>query len=191
MIRALIFDCFGVLYRDNLSMLYDVVPEEHHRALRDIIHATDYGMMTREEYYRDIAALASRTIDEIRNIESKQHSRDDEMIAFTQRFRPEYKVGLLSNIDTDSMNRMFPPSERTQLFDAFVISGEVGITKPSAGIFLHAATELGLLPEECLMIDDIPSNVEGARMTGMQAVLFTTRRQLELDLSKLLEKKDA
>ncbi len=187
MIRALIFDCFGVLYRDNLSMLYDVVPKEQYRALRDIIHATDYGMMTREQYYQEVAELAKLPVEDIRGIESRQHSRDNEMIAYSQTFRPTYKVGLLSNIDTDSMNRIFPLEERSQLFDAFVISGEIGITKPSAAIFEHAATELGLLPEECLMIDDIPSNVEGARMTGMQALLFTTRRQLEIDLTALLE----
>lgn len=168
-------------------MLYDAVQKEQHQALRDIIHATDYGMMTREEYYQEVAKLANLTTDEVRAIESRQHSRDNEMIAYSQTFRPTYKVGLLSNIDTDTMNHIFPPDERAQLFDAFVISGEVGVTKPSGQIFEYATVQLELRPEECLMIDDILGNVEGARMIGMQAVLFTTRRQLEIDLAKLLD----
>jgi HAD superfamily hydrolase (TIGR01509 family) len=191
MIRALIFDCFGVLYRDNISMLYDTVRPEQYQDMQDIIHATDYGLLTREEYYTQIAALAGKTPDEIRQIESKQHSRDDEMIAYAQTLKSKYKVALLSNIDPDTMQRLFPEPQRSELFDAFIISGEVGITKPSPEIFAIAARKLGVLPEECLMIDDLLKNVEGARMAGMQAVLFTTRRQLEQDLPSLLAEQHA
>ena len=185
MIKAIIFDCFGVLYRDNISMLYDAVPLESRQALQDIIHATDYGFMSREEYYRDVAALAGKTLDEIRDLESRQHSRDERMIAYSQTFRPQYKVGLLSNIDSDTIRRLFPNFE--ELFDVFVVSGDEGVTKPSVEIFEIAAMKLGLRPEECVMIDDIARNVEGAEMAGMQALLFTTQRQLEQDLPRLLE----
>lgn len=166
-------------------MLYDAVPRENRQALQDIVHATDYGFMTRENYYESIAELAGKTIEDIREIEKKQHSRDPAMIAYAQTFRPKYKVGLLSNIDSDTIRRLFPDYE--ELFDVFVVSGDVGVTKPSVGIFEIAAAQLGLPPEECLMIDDIPENVEGAKMAGMQALLFTGRYQLEQDLSKMLE----
>lgn len=191
MIKGIIFDCFGVLYRDNISMLYDAVPRNMQRDLRDIIHATDFGMLSREDYYMKIAEISGNTPEEIAEIESRQHVRDESMISYTQTFKPKYKVGLLSNIDVDSMNRMFPSPQREELFDAFVVSGEVGVTKPSAQIFNIAATRLGLLPEECVMIDDLISNVEGAQMAGMHALLFTNQRQLDMDIKQLLERLDA
>ena len=186
MIRAVIFDCFGVLYRDNLSLLYDAVPTDKHQALQDIIHATDHGYLTRDEYYSQVSELAGKTPEDIKAIELRQHSRDEDMIQFTQTLKPEYKIGLLSNIDHDTMQRMFPEPMRSQLFDTFVISGDEGITKPAAEIFHIAAEKLGLRPEECVMIDDLEKNVTGAQMAGMQAIQFTSRTQLEKELSRLL-----
>lgn len=186
MIQALIFDCFGVLYRDNLSMLYDAVPERHHQALKDIIHATDNGFLSREEYYANIADLATTSIDQVRGIERQQHSRDDAMIAYSQTFKPDYKVGLLSNIDGDTIDRLFPEPERSQLFDAVVASGEVGTVKPSIQIFEIAATRLGLEPESCVMIDDLSANIAGAELAGMQGIVFTSQQKLQLDIARLL-----
>ena len=191
MIRALIFDCFGVLYRDNLSMLYDAVPTESHPAMQDIIHATDHGFLSRDEYYEKIAELAGISITDVKAIELRQHQRDESMIAYTQTFKPEYKIGLLSNIDSGTMAKLFPEPKRSELFDAFVISGDVGIVKPTLEIFEIAAHRLGLLPEECVMIDDLPKNVDAAKQVGMHGVLFTTQRNLEQRLGELLGEQHA
>ena len=186
MIRAIIFDCFGVLYRDNVSMLYDVVPPQLVGELKDIIHATDHGFLSREDYYQKIAELAGKTPADIRALEQRQHQRDEAMLAFSQTFKPHYKVAMLSNIDAGTMAKLFPEPERSQLFDAFVISGEVGVTKPTPEIFEIVAQRLGVLPAECVMIDDLPSNIEGAQLAGMQGLVFSSRRQLELDMARLL-----
>lgn len=189
MIKAIIFDCFGVLYRDNISMLYDEVPNNQRQALQDIIHATDYGFLSRGEYYARIAEIAGKTPEEIRAVDDRQHTRDERMIAYSQEFRPAYKVALLSNIDSETIRRLFPNFE--QLFDAFVVSGDVGMTKPSVELFEFTAAKLGLPPEGCLMIDDLPKNVEGAKLAGMKAVLFTSQRQLEEDLLVVLGQENA
>jgi HAD superfamily hydrolase (TIGR01509 family) len=186
MIRAVIFDCFGVLYRDNSSLLYDAVPVDKYQALQDIIHATDHGYLTRDEYYAQVADIANTTPEKIKAIDHRQHSRDEDMIQFTQTLKPQYKIGLLSNIDHDTMQRMFPEPMRSELFDMFVVSGDVGVTKPAAEIFHIAADTLGLRPEECVMIDDLEKNVTGAQMAGMQALQFISRPQLEKELSQLL-----
>jgi epoxide hydrolase-like predicted phosphatase len=57
-----------------------------------------------------------------------------------------------------------------ELFDAVVISSEVGMRKPERRIFLHAAGLLGLEPHECVFIDDIEANVAGAVACGMAGV---------------------
>ena len=175
-----------MLYRDNISMLYDQVAPEHRQKMQDIIRATDYGFLSREEYYQDIADLAGKTPDDIQQVEKKQHARDEQMITYTQTFRPNYKIGLLSNIDVGTMEKLFPEPQRGELFDAFIISGEVGMIKPSVEIFELAASRLGVKPEECVMIDDLIKNVESANLAGMQGVLFTSQVQLAKDLDRIL-----
>jgi putative hydrolase of the HAD superfamily len=64
----------------------------------------------------------------------------------------------------------YPRQDFPGLFDAVVISSEVGMRKPEARIFLHAAGLLDVAPAECVFIDDMDSNVRaavGCGMTGM------------------------
>lgn len=186
MIKALIFDCFGVLYRDNLSMLYEVVPKEKQQELHDIVHATDHGFISRADYFEKIAELSGKETSDIREIENRQFSRNETLIARAKELKSDFKIGLLSNIGDETMDRLFPEPERSELFDAFVLSSEVGLIKPAVELFQVTAERLGYEPEECLMIDDIPVNVGGARLAGMQAVLFTTNYEFEQNLERLL-----
>ena len=69
----------------------------------------------------------------------------------------------------------YPRADFPALFDAVVISGEVGMRKPEPGIFLHAAEALGLDPRECAFVDDVAANVAAAAACGMTGVLHTER----------------
>ena len=57
------------------------------------------------------------------------------------------------------------------LFDEEIRSGQVGVRKPGPEIYRLAAERLGVEPEACLFVDDIPANVEGARAVGMWGLL--------------------
>jgi len=46
--------------------------------------------------------------------------------------------------------------------------------KPHPDIFLEAARRLGVAPEHCVVFEDAPLGVEGARRAGMKAVALTT-----------------
>ena len=72
------------------------------------------------------------------------------------------------------------------MFDAVVISGEVGMRKPEEGIFLHAAQALGLAPAECVFIDDMQANVAAAIGCGMTGVLHAEAESTAAALRDLL-----
>jgi putative hydrolase of the HAD superfamily len=79
------------------------------------------------------------------------------------------RTGLLSN----SWGNEYPRELWAELFDAVVISCEVGMRKPDEAIFRHAADLLGLAPQECVFIDDIEHNVRAAEAIGMIGLLHT------------------
>jgi putative hydrolase of the HAD superfamily len=68
-----------------------------------------------------------------------------------------------------------PPAERRRqidgLFDVVVRSDEVAMRKPEPGIYLLAAERLGLDPRECVFVDDLAQNVDGARAVGMEGIV--------------------
>jgi putative hydrolase of the HAD superfamily len=64
----------------------------------------------------------------------------------------------------------YPRHDFPGLFDAVVISGEVGMRKPEPRIFLHTAGLLNVAPAECVFIDDLEPNVLAAAGCGMTGV---------------------
>ena len=76
----------------------------------------------------------------------------------------------------------YPRHDFPELFDAVVISGEVGMRKPEPRIFRHAAALLDLDPEACVFVDDVEANVQAAVSCGMTGVHHTdpavTRQRL-------------
>lgn len=69
------------------------------------------------------------------------------------------------------------PVERLEaVFEALVISGEVGLRKPDPEIYLLTAERLGLTAEDCVFIDDLDRNVEAAEEVGMLGIHHTELR---------------
>jgi len=72
------------------------------------------------------------------------------------------------------------------LFDAVVISAEVGLHKPQPEIFLLAAERLGVKPQSCVFVDDLRENCAGAEAVGMTAILHRQPAETIQRLEELL-----
>jgi len=92
------------------------------------------------------------------------------------------RTALLSN----SWGNTYPRQGWDQLFDAVVISGEVGMRKPEERIYRHTASLLDLPTSACVMVDDLEWNVEAARSAGMRAVLHSSPTETIAALEPLL-----
>lgn len=64
--------------------------------------------------------------------------------------------------------------------DGGIFSCRVKVTKPDPAIYRMLCDRYGLVPEECVFIDDTLRNVDGARSFGMEGIHLTTQTYDEL-----------
>lgn len=185
MIRGIIFDCFGVLYHGSLGHLRELVSAERQQELMDLSHSSDYGYISHEDYFQRVGELAGLSADEVQKIIAAEHVRNEPLVAFVRSLRSQYKVALLSNVGRGVIERLFTPNELEELFDIVVLSSEVGMVKPYADIYELTAKKLNLTPDECLMIDDLLINIEGAQATGMRGIVYQSTDQMKNQLATL------
>lgn len=186
MIRGIIFDCFGVLYGGSLEYLVSLAPAERMRDVTDINKQKDYGFITLEEYLDQIGAIINRTPDEVREIMQQRHVRNPELVDYVRELKSQYKIGLLSNIGDSMFNELFTPEEAEELFDEVLLSYREALAKPNPAVFTLIAERLGLAPGECVMIDDIEENCDGAEIAGMQSIQHITNDGTRSRLAQLL-----
>ena len=62
-------------------------------------------------------------------------------------------------------------------FTSIVSADDVIESKPDPETFLKGASELGVLPEQCIVFEDAPKGVEAAKRAGMKAVVLTTMHE--------------
>lgn len=204
--RALIIDWGGVMtnpivdtvrawlevedidYNHYADVMRPWVVAAYAEADRNPIHALERGECTIEEFERELAArLVCRDGRPV--VAEGLLAR---MFAATAPSDPMYAAvyavreagvltGLLSNSwgVGDYPRHLFPG-----MFDAVVISAEVGMRKPEERIFRHAVEQLGLQPEDCVFVDDLEANVTAAEAIGMTGVLH---REPEMTVDRLSE----
>jgi putative hydrolase of the HAD superfamily len=74
---------------------------------------------------------------------------------------------------------------RYEMFDAPIFSCAEGACKPEKEIYEIAARKLATPVEHCVLIDDKPPFVEGARNAGMKGIVYEDLAQVKQDLSAL------
>jgi epoxide hydrolase-like predicted phosphatase len=94
------------------------------------------------------------------------------------------KTGLISNSWGEGL--AYDQDMLDELFDAVVISGDVGLHKPDAAIFRLGAERIGVPPEECVFVDDLRENCAGAEEVGMTAILHRGPDSTLPELERLL-----
>ena len=172
MISALVFDCFGVLYQGSRQYLFDITPEASHTALQDLNHASDHGFIDYGDYMAQASELTGRPVTELEEIFTREHRRNDELIAYIRTKKTEYKIGLLSNVGPQVMERLFPLEEQAELFDAVVLSCDVTSVKPHPEMYETILERLNVPAGEAVMIDDSRENIVGAEAVGMKGIVF-------------------
>lgn len=83
-----------------------------------------------------------------------------------------YRIYLLSNVGYRFHDYGYKIRHMPR-FSGVLLSSEQKMIKPSPKIFERLCELYQLNPQECLFVDDVEANVNGARAIGMQGVRFT------------------
>lgn len=191
-IKAIIFDCFGVLlgntYKQHFAMLQQTDPNKAEE-LHSINRAGDLGILSREESARYMADILGIEPEQIIAEQDAGEVRNEELLTFIASLKTNYKLAMLSNINgRDRVAMRFLPGQLDALFDTVIASGDEGCVKPEPEIYEIAATRLGVLPGECVMIDDIREYCDGAEAVGMRSIQFISTQQCIADLNTLIDR---
>lgn len=187
-IKAIIFDCFGVLVGHGFKETYRQAggdPARDKQFIDDLLGAANMGYITSEEMSQKITEKIGITNRQWQAVVAKAELPHEELLEYVKDLKPKYKVAILSNANAGTLQRKLNPKQLA-LFDTVVVSAEVGMIKPDPHIYEYTADQLGVRPDECVFVDDISSYVEAATAVGMQGIHYQDFSQLKTELDKIL-----
>jgi len=90
-----------------------------------------------------------------------------------------FKLGLVSSAPRDNIDLVLSEFNLRDVFNCIVFGQEVSESKPSPQIYLSAAKKLGVLPNDCMAIEDSPLGVKAAKNAGMRCLAITNTHPQE------------
>ena len=110
---------------------------------------------------------------------------DQSMLSFVEALRARHRVMIFSNTNKVHWDAVTAASGgRLSVFER-CLSFEIGQAKPTLRSFEILARQAGVRPDALLFFDDVAINVDGARLAGLQAEVFTGEPALRRRLSDL------
>jgi putative hydrolase of the HAD superfamily len=192
-IKAVLFDYGMVLSgppdpsaREEMKRILGV-DEEAFRAVywkhRD---AYDRGSLASIAYWEQVAHDLHRTLD-AKQLSTLVEADNDlwtqpnqQMIDWAAALQGAgIKTGVLSNMGDAMEAGIVARFPWLAEFDHKTFSHRLGMAKPDAEIYRHAAEGLGVATDEILFIDDREENLAAARAAGMKAVQYSTHAEFE------------
>lgn len=189
MIKAVIFDFFGVIVGDGFEFTYREAggnPVKDREFIQDLLDRTNRGLITTEEFRQRICDKLGITVGDYNQAIKKSEIIDHELLNYIKTLRSKYKTAILSNVNKGGLERRIERGVLDEYFDVVVVSGDVGYIKPEPEIYQLTADRLGVKTDECVFIDDREGYVSAARASGMKAIYYQTFGQMKDELEKLL-----
>ena len=187
MIKAVIFDCYGVLVTESYlafkAKYFGDDQDKYDEAAR-LMDLNNEGRLEFSQFLVMIGEMAGLSGREVLH-ELDGNSPNVELFEYIRELKKDYKLGMLSNIGSGILKQLLTP-QQIELFDELALSSEMGVIKPQREIYLQTADMFGLEPQECLFIDDRQGNVDGAIAAGMHAIHYRHFKQAKQEIDQLL-----
>ena len=199
-LSTIIFDYGGVLglpldpAREAAMERLARLPHERFQEVyqRDRIEL-DRGTIPTDEYWRRILAAGGveatpALLSRIEREDALGWSRvNHRVVEWSSELRDAgVRTAILSNMPFEKLAFMRSDGQFRWIddFQVTVFSCDCRLVKPEPSIYRLCLERLGAQPEECLFLDDVAVNVEGARAVGLPALQFTTSERMTSVLEK-------
>lgn len=155
---------------------------------RGLLFELELGQIGEEEFSRAFAVSLGLGEDRGEGLIERLWADlgpDEEMIeAVAAAKRAGVRTGLISNSWGTALK--YEEDLMARLFDGLVISHLEGLRKPDPAIYALGAERIGLAPEDCVFVDDLPGNLKPARAMGMTTVVHKSAAETIPQLEELL-----
>jgi len=182
------FDHFRAL--EKLRPFSPLTPQEMYAAVfaGELEDRVERGQLAPAVFLRDVHRLWQLRCD----VEFLAHTVGDifsanpEVCELIPRLKQRYRILLGSNTNAVHARRFLKQFAGVLgHFDHLVLSHEIGTRKPDADFFHTCQRLANAKASECVFIDDLPVNIEGARAIGFHGVLYRPYMGLAAQLQAL------
>ena len=198
-IKAVAFDYGGVIafFQDEQAMkdmagLAGIDVSLMHKIYWDNRAIYDQGLVDGAGFFKsilaDIGLFADADLLEkliVRDMESWSHVNPESEELIRDLKASGIKLGILSNIVPDFLDRVKGNLPVFDLMDATVFSCEVGRTKPDKKIYQILLSRLDCQADELVFFDDLELNVNAASVLGIHAFLWKSPEEARKELENL------
>ncbi len=184
MIKAVIFDFFGVLCTDEF---WQFVKEDKNRPghFSDLAQSVNSGEISWDNFLKKISYETGQTTEAAHRLYESE-SFNLPLIAYIENLHKKYKTAILSNASQDFFSPLLKQAGIEKFFDEIVVSSTIGIVKPNPKIFEYVVQKLGVEARQCVFIDDIQRYLLGAESLGMKTIRYQNFPQMKTELEKIL-----
>ena len=194
-IAAVLFDWGGVLIDNPAAALMDycarslgVSAQDYTRAHNKYGVAFQKGRIAEDLFWRQVCGELGRPLPQTPSLWGQAfrevYSPRKEVFALAGGLHAGgYRVALLSNTEGPAME--FFLELGYEMFDDPIFSCAEGACKPEKEIYEIAARRLRMPVGRCVLIDDKPVFVDGARKAGMEGIVYESLEQVRQDLATL------
>lgn len=192
MIKAIIFDCFGVLVGRGFDETYRVAggnPEKDRDFVHDILTQANRGIISRSDFRRAVAEKLGISMERWREAVKQSEQPNGQLLGYIRTLKKDYKTAILSNVNSGVLEQKIDLDTLNKCFDELVISADVGFMKPEPEAYTHTANKLGVDTKECVFIDDNEGFVRAAESQGMRGIVYKDFEQMKRELTEVLGRK--
>ena len=196
MIKTIIFDLGSVIVNVDKTNLYRKWAEKSGKNVDEII---DYyenspagkkferGKLNSKEFYERVVRELNlkMNFDDFKKIYCNIFTLDSDVAKLIQKLKKNFRLVLLSNTDALHFEYAKNKYKILDVFDDYVLSYEVGHSKPNPLIFWTAIKKSKTAPFNCVYFDDIAAFVFVARLMGIKAFQFKGYEKLISDFGKV------
>jgi putative hydrolase of the HAD superfamily len=197
MIRCVLSDLGRVIIHFDNTIFFEKIANYSSLSIGEIAElasthssprkAFDRGEITAEEFYNQATTIleAELDYDNFYSIYNDVFSLNPPILEILKKLKGKYRLVLLSNTDVMRFSFIKKKFPEIMIFDAYVLSYEVGAMKPHPRIYDEALKKAGVEAKECVFIDDIEENIEAAQKLGIKGILMTPQTDLEAALQEM------